>query len=106
MKSVRWSWRFCTLLGIQTNSKTQDGSLVGVLGITYNFKKGLLMVTEMRRATIIFEIVGILSRGSLLPKKAAKLRGRLGFGASHLSGRHGTRLLAGFVGAVQQVWVS
>ena len=74
----------CTLLGVQINAKTQQGSVVGLFGVTYKFKEGLLMVTEMRSIAITFEIIG-----SLQPGAAAKLRGRLGLVASHLSGRHG-----------------
>ena len=79
---------------VQINAQTQHGPIVDQLGmITYNFNEGLLMVTETRRAALTFEIVNILSRGSLSPAAAAKLRGRLGFVASHLFGRHGRRVL-------------
>ena len=51
------------------------------------------MVTEMRRVATTFEIIDMLARGSLQPSAAAKLRGRLGFVASHLSVRHGRPFL-------------
>ena len=71
------------------NTKTRQGMVVNLLGIAYNFKEGLLMVTEMWMIAITFEIIDNLAQ----PGAAAKLRGRLGFVASHLSGCHGRPFL-------------
>ena len=68
---------FCGLLGVETNTETQHGSVLNILGITFNFGEARLYLLETRRTAWTFEIVGILSRGSLCSGEAAKFQGNV-----------------------------
>ena len=85
--------RIFHLLGVTVNEKFQCSNRLNLLGITYSFSEERLLILRKRKEALIQEILEILSRGSLTPCEAAKLRGKLGFVSGHLSGRHGRSCL-------------
>ena len=83
----------CHLLGVTVNEKFQWADRLNLLGIAYSFSEERLLILRERKEALIQEILEILSRGSLTPGEAAKLRGKLSFVSVHLSGRHGRSCL-------------
>ena len=79
----------CRLLGVRVNDKTRYGERVNILGVSFNFKLGILEVLEERRQKIREEIIRAIDANVMYPGQAAKLKGRLMFVCGHYRGRHG-----------------
>ena len=82
------------VLGIRTDEKKlQLTSKPVILGVQYDLEALVIRLTEERKEDLLTEIEAILEadqgRGKLLPAQASKLRGKLGFGATHFWGKVG-----------------
>ena len=89
--------RFYKLLGIDfAVAKCPVGTVIDILGITYNFISSSLLVKAERRMAILAELRTILRTDQLEPAAAAKIKGKLQFIASHYAGRHGRTFLRAF----------
>jgi len=74
-------------LGAQFDAKKLQLSRdLTILGVTYNLEKLVLEIKESRKQELVEEIESRLDHGLLDPGSAGKLKGKLMFGASQLSG--------------------
>ena len=79
----------CTLLGVGTNDKSQEGGRIVILGIVFDFDLGKITILEKRRKAVRDEIIEALKEDKLHPGKASKLKGKLLFISGHFKARHG-----------------
>ena len=63
-------------MGVQLNSKSQMGPVVGLLGVTFDHQRGIIDLKD-RRKNLIVEIKEMTASDQLTPGRAGKLRGKL-----------------------------
>ena len=85
-------------IGIRTDpDKFQVSQEPVILGVKYDLPKLVLKLADQRKEDLLEEIEAIFEadggRGKLLPAHASKLRGKLGFGATHFWGKIGRAFL-------------
>ncbi|MEE3326727.1 MAG: hypothetical protein VX252_05305 [Myxococcota bacterium] len=71
------------------NEKRYVGRHPTILGVTYDLVAMLLQIKESRKEELIGIIEGIKRSERLTPGEAAKIKGKLGFAASHFWGKIG-----------------
>ena len=92
----RYAFTLEELVVEESHAKCRVGTVIDILGITYNFISSSLLVKAERRMAILAELRTILRTDQLEPAAAAKIKGKLQFIASHYAERHGRTFLRAF----------